>query len=756
MSNAQRKRAAEPPENEPGKKRGRPSQAVLDSKVPEDSMSRSQAREMLERHPPLVNPKEHEEASFYDKLVPWPEEYQWSDEDHAAVAKEWMQSEIKKECSKSMNTSQFASLFLLFKISLRLYRTTPIALLSPVYDLRYQAVSKVANKWIMSAGFCDTLSSIMVHPCWEENIDSLALALGWAVICRLDSRQLWEISMKISCPVIQRTFQEVEGYGAKSSDTSYHDLHKAQRERASDRGDSLSTLSDILYEIGEAVPKEPKMPEADPEYDHLFGEDVLPVTPWDLKVLVTVVNSMNFKPQWKYSTQEALEAWKIENSGPEVPSKGKLAVIYKYVHLSIFRHLRLLNRQFASEQDAEEAGDDESQCPDPTPSSDDNGSQINGSSPHHHSCPPDAVEDSSGQESESLNRRPRHRPQRLVRDDEEEDGSPVRRNNFDLPLNPLPDAESGDYADEMTNILDDGSNLYSGEFIPQATDETEEFRPYGPTLTESFPAGPPASPIYASVREKKMLSEISELRKENKELRDGQKQMQRLFVKNQKEQKQQMLDVMQKLNNVESQLTQLLQSKEASNEGAVVQSHSERAPLPEATVIAPKSPGLGTNPSVPRNDARVLQETIDDEPMDDITPEHRVPKQRTPEPERSEPQATVAPEVIRSAPQQNTSKQKTPEPEQSQRQDEPVEIQHHEQLSDQNGQALAPRTGVKVSSQNLRKDTLHGLAKRPVKKERRIGSMTGLLSGHTSRGSAQREIFVTPRSEILKTMKQIE
>ncbi|KAF5533437.1 hypothetical protein FMEXI_11819 [Fusarium mexicanum] len=627
MSYAQNKRAAQPHQDEPAKRRGRPSKAVLNSMVPEDSMSRVQARDMLGRHPELKY-YSYDEPSFYDELVPWPKKHNWSDNDNTAVDKEWNRSEVKKESSKALNTSQYAALYLLFKISLRLYRTTPIALLSPVYGLRYQPVSKMANKWIMAGKFCETLSGIMAHPCWEEDIGSLAIALGWAVICRLDYRTAW-VSMEAACPILQRTFDKIEGFGQKSLGTSYHDMHKAERERASARGESLSRLSNILYALGEAVLREDKKrPDENPEYLRVFGRKVLPVTNWDLDVLAQVVNSMDFEPEWNYSTQDALIAWKIEvsrsrdDSHTELPRQEKLSLIYQWVHLSIFRHLRLSDRQLSSSQGTEESDGDDSQNSDPASSSDDTGSQQEASSPQQMRRV-NAVDDSS--------RRSKRRRQRIVEDSGDEDSSdeeyvglrrlPIIRHGRDAndaeeehtatvrpdvsDARPLPEVESGVDDDDMTNIFDDGLNLDSGGFVPHVTDVVDECGPYGPTLAESFPSERRASPVYASLREKEMLSELSELRKENKELRDGQKHLQDLFAKGvkeqndlmqkgQQEQRELMLNMKQQLDDMRSELTQLRQAREAP--GDVLQSYPERSSLPEATFIDPGSPELGTNP----------------------------------------------------------------------------------------------------------------------------------------------------------------
>ncbi|KLO87968.1 Uncharacterized protein LW93_5134 [Fusarium fujikuroi] len=594
MSNARNRRAVEPSEDEPGKKRGRPTKDELNSLAPEDSVSRVQARRMLRRYPALEYSSE-EESSFYDGLIPWPETFEWSDEDKAAVAEKWEQSDIK-EASSKLDSTQYLSLFSLFKISLRVYGTTPLVLLSPYMAMRYQGVYFGSNKWIMSRKFCETLSKIMVHPCWDGDIKWLALALQWAVICRLDSRRKLHNGLGYSCPVIQQTLDNVQGFAGRFLDISYHEIHEDERERASERGESLSIYSDILYEIGEAVPKEPARPEADPEYNTIFGRRVLPVTQWDLDILVKVVNAMEFKPRWNYSVEDALTAWRAEKSGAELPSRDKLPLIYEITYRGIFRFLRLNDREPSAVSRTEESDDDQS--PDSSTSGE-NGSQKDTASPPQrgHRSRQDDFDDSDEEEDESipantgLVRNLRHRG--IVRGVEEEDDSPVG----------LDDSSQTDVQDEDEDDGTTDNAFGSGEFVPQDAVESPEFRPRGPTLAELLPQGPPASPIYASLREKKMLEELAQLREGNKELRDGQKRMQDLFAqgvkeqneviaqkdreivrllkdqndlirKGQYEQKQQMLDMrneqnkqmrdlMKDMESIKSELTQSRQAKEA-------------------------------------------------------------------------------------------------------------------------------------------------------------------------------------------------
>ncbi|SCN96814.1 uncharacterized protein FFE2_08607 [Fusarium fujikuroi] len=620
MSNARNKRAVEPSQDEPGKKRGRPTKDRLNSLAPEDSMSRVQARQMLSRHPPLEYSSQ-EESSFYEGLVDWPRTYEWSDDDKAAVAEEWRRSDVRM-ASSNLDTPQYSSLSLLFKISLRLYRTTPIVLLSPIMGMRYQSVSTNPNasKWIMSKDFCMILSRLMVHPCWEEDIDSLALALRWAVIYRLDSRRKWFVGLDYPCPVIQRTLDNVESCKGRSSSNSYHEMHKAERERASDRGKSLSILSDILYKLGETVPKEATRPEADPEYDCLFGRCVLPVTKWDLDALVKVVNAMEFQPQWNYSVEDALSAWKAESSGAELPSRGKLSLIYELTHRSIFRYLRLHDRQRSPTSSPGE--DDVIQNSDPF-SSDDNGSPQNTRPPHHQSRRRTIVQSSSGEESDSVPRNTGALPLHCPHDSfvEDEYDTPMYPGGSDMSLNRPSHLESEDDDDGMVGNAD-GASLHSGGFPPHSTNESEGFRPHRSILTVSPPPQCPAFPAYASIREEEMLSELLELRKENKELRDDRRRVEHLVAERFKrqdevidqrikdlmcqgreEQKKLMLDLKDELlETVKSELRQLRHGNEVPNQDSAVQSH-ERPSFPDVAGTlsggATRSPDLGTSSLTP-------------------------------------------------------------------------------------------------------------------------------------------------------------
>ncbi|TVY63822.1 hypothetical protein Focb16_v014389 [Fusarium oxysporum f. sp. cubense] len=778
MSDAQsnKRRASGTHEDEPVKKKGRPSRADLDSHADRDAMNRVQARRMLRRHT-AVGSTSDGDGFDYENLVSWCVEGHWGEEDDAAVDEQWDQSELK-ESTKNLNSPQYASLFKLFRISLRLFKTAPNAIISPLFGLRYQAVSKnsLSNEWVMSMTFCEQLMKLMVHPCWEQDRELLVLALQWTVICRLDSRRRWlSGGFPKPCPVLQPLFEEIQDYKAKRLSLSYHEMHEQARDHAIREGKSPSEFSDLLYQVGEAVYEDKKSrPKVEPGADNLWGLLILPLTNWDLRVLSNAVNSTKFRPEWRYSVEDALKGWKAENSGHELPTQDKLSLVYRLSQMNVFRHIRVQLRQPLTDADdhvdqltdpflsseGNKSEQDQDQVADSFPSSDKEPEQE--TSPVHRKGRRRTVVDDSSEEEAPLVQRatrplPKSRRRHVSTDDEDEDSAPVRSSDSDLPSDPQPDLEGEE--DDMAGTVDDGANLDFGEFLPQATKESDEFRPRGPTLAESLPPHPPASPIYASLREKKMLSELSELRKENRELREGQKKLRGLFadgvkrqnelivqssnlmLQAQKEQKELMLNMQKQLESMQSELSELRQAKEAPNRGDNVQRP------PEVTVTsdsAPKSPELGTIPSALHNDVVSLEEATSVEPMDeDIPPEQAVPKQKTPEPETSEqPVATVQEQAP-----QPVSTDTNPSKEGEGR------TQVVSQLPGAIAETPSTSTEKKASDQSSALPPWPVLPPNPPMPRRNIPRLACTGAGRFPVTSDAHDVFVTPRSEVLKILK---
>ncbi|QGI83894.1 hypothetical protein CEK25_010623 [Fusarium fujikuroi] len=670
MSDAQRKnrRASSRHEDEPAAKRkGRPKKADQTSQAPSTAMSRVQARRMVAENPNLQYTGDDLDA-YYRELVSWHVDGPWDPEDDDAIDEEWEQSPQK--ANSKFTPSQHSSFLTMFKVCLRLFKSTPVAIFSPYHSLRYCSLAPngYGNEWIYTKPFCDDFTDIMKHPFWESNTDLLAAALQWTVICRLDDRRLWSGRLDKPCPALDSVYAEVKRCHEQNVELScsYHEMHVSERERILERGESPCEWSDLFYQIGELA-SEHTATKPKPAFTELLGLKVLPVTIHDLKLLTDALDSTDLRPEWNYSVDEATKGWSAEVSGQDLPTMKKLPLVFEIAWKSVFRYVRLVKRKLASDS-SPPLGDDEDQ-------------DLQGS-----------IHTSDGQDNESepeIAHRPRTLRRRQVVDDDYD-----REDEF-IPHSSPGINHEGTGEDDFMDChleLDFGLDL------------------------------PPDD-----AAQKQMSTEISSLKEENAKLyklvQEGQKQQMELILNMKEEQNQQMLDMKEQLQSMQSELTQLRKTKEAPNQADVEQSHPERPSLPEPTVIAPgaatRSPELGTK---------------------DIAPQKPVPKQKAPEPEVPEQPATTA------------QKQVT----------EPVSGNINPAMGDEDRVSQLPEpidktpgthTDTKSSKQSSDLPPWPVLPQNPPMPRRNIARLACTGGGRFSARSDARDVFVTPRSEVLKVLK---
>ncbi|QGI66656.1 hypothetical protein CEK27_010627 [Fusarium fujikuroi] len=726
MSDARRnkRRASSRHEDEPAAKRkGRPKKANQTSQAPSTAMNRVQARRMVAENPNLQYTGDDLDA-YYRELVSWHVDGPWDPEDDDAIDEEWEQSPQK--ANSKFTPSQHSSFLTMFKVCLRLFKSTPVAIFSPYHSLRYCSLAPngYGNEWIYTKPFCDDFTDIMKHPFWESNTDLLAAALQWTVICRLDDRRLWSGRLDKPCPALDSVYAEVKRCHEQNVELScsYHEMHVSERERILERGESPCEWSDLFYQIGELA-SEHTATKPKPALMELLGLKVLPVTIHDLKLLTNALDSTDLRPEWNYSVDEASEGWSAEVSGQDLPTMKKLPFVFEVAWKSVFRYVRLAKRKLASESSSP-LGDDE------------------------HQDFQDSIHTSGGQDNESepeIAHRPRTLRRRQVVDDDYD-----REDEFIPHSSPRINHEGNGEDD----FMDDNSESNFGlDLLPddtaQSTSGADVLLAHGPTLSSRRLLRPSEPSVYRSFHEEQMASEISSLKEENAKLyklvQEGQKQQMELILSMKEEQNQQMVDMKEQLQSMQSELTQLRQAKEAPNQGDAEQSRPERPNLSEATAIvpgaAPRSPDLGTNVSAPPNDFEVLEEMIDVEPIqDDIAPEQPVPKQKTPEPEVPEQPAT------------STQTQAT----------EPVFGNLNPATGDEDRVSQLPgaidensgtRTETNSSEQSSDLPPWPVFPPNPPMPRRNIARLACTGGGRFSARSDARDVFVTPRSEVLKVLK---
>ncbi|KAF4443978.1 hypothetical protein F53441_11273 [Fusarium austroafricanum] len=361
MASQSNKRGAGPHEDEAPSKRGpgRPKNSDHGSEFPEGSIQRRLARSLLNQNPVLTY--KTKEAWVKATSHPMDSEVSSTGEDEEAIEREWQTLNAKPP--RGFKSNQHNPFLNLFKVCMRLYQTTPVALFSPIFRLRYHSLSRRSNDnpWIYSNNFCNTLTSILVHPCWGTDRDWVIIALTWTVICRLDDRKPWIYESEgfnpEDCPVLKRVFRyigKIEDGGQLS--VSYHELHTIAREAVAEKGRGKpSDLSNLLYRIGELVPQErgPK-PENNPESRVLHGATVYPVSGWDLKVVIKAIDSTAFS-HCNLSVEDALKAWKLEFGNKETPTIHDLPWVFESSHKAVLRHMRAngLGSSFESRQEGQ-------------------------------------------------------------------------------------------------------------------------------------------------------------------------------------------------------------------------------------------------------------------------------------------------------------------------------------------------------------------------------------------------------------------
>ncbi|KAF5644468.1 hypothetical protein F52700_2467 [Fusarium sp. NRRL 52700] len=542
MSEAQsnKRRAAGPHDDEPAKTKGRLSKAVLASQVPSVAMNRVQARRLLEEHPKLEEPSEassNDLDAFYREHISWHVKSQWGPEDDDAVEEEWERSPQK--AVSTFNKSQHGALLAMFKVCMRLYRSTPIEIFSPYHSLRYYPASnsRLGNVWVYNKSFCDEFKALMVHPIWEGDTDLLTTALQWTVICRMRDDRIWLGSAHKRCPALGHVYKEVRRCHKDevALPCSYHEMHVSERQRILEAGESPGEWSDLFYQIGELASNNPAT-EADDECLQLLGLPVLPVTIQDLRLLTEALNSTNLRPEWNYSVEEALKGWKVEAFGKKLPDMDSLSLVFEIAWKDVFRYVRVTKR--------------------------DGGADRN---------PPRSIHAHVGEENESEPKRVQRT--RKLRRRQSNDESDKEQETI-----PRPNAESHHGDNEDGAVMGESweGDLDVESFPKDPTQRTsgiDVLLSRGPTpSSKRLPARPTPS-VYPSFHEQQMASEISALKeqnaklcKQNTKLYEQNTKLYELAVKSQQEQKEQreiIVSMNTQLDSVQCQLKELRQTEEA-------------------------------------------------------------------------------------------------------------------------------------------------------------------------------------------------
>ncbi|KAF9769834.1 hypothetical protein IL306_012677 [Fusarium sp. DS 682] len=356
MSNQQKRPASDDPQPQRPAKRGR------QAKMTPHEKALVHARWLTQEHPLVSTIETVDFARDMSETLTG----DWTSSDEETVNDWWDTSDVKLS-SRDLKGNHHSPLRILWRTSIRLLDVTPVHMISPLNRLRYQPMGKKDVSEIYSKRFCTELTSLMVHPCFEEESDDLVQVLQYAVICRIDERKFWPFNEHhdTKCPALKFLFEKLKACGESGAPDPIHRMHASARARALENRTKPSSWSDFLYHLGDIVSKdESQRPSNDDKYRHDMGWPVLPLTLRDLKAIVKAIDITRFrKREWRYSVAEAFSAWKevnkVNKNGEGAPESKQLSDFYEITTKDVRRRMILSEKARAADTSSEYDSDED-------------------------------------------------------------------------------------------------------------------------------------------------------------------------------------------------------------------------------------------------------------------------------------------------------------------------------------------------------------------------------------------------------------
>lgn len=274
----------------------------------------------------------------------------WTQQDEDKMMDEW-NSSPEKESYASMRPNP--SLKALWKVCMRIFRCTPLDLLSPLLQLRYNASVVLAQK------FCNALSPLIPHPVWKGSAWRLAMALQYAIICRTDDRRPWRLEP--ICPALKRLNSSIRRVKGSKMPFPIHQMHHEARAAAVSNRDDPSAMSDILDQIGDTVEEmlAGKGPRAAGETT-CKGHEVYCVTNQDLIAVTKALDRVTSGGYRMFArVEECYEAFKQARDSYDAPSTDQLRDFHERAGRQQLRRLAKKARKNEPKPDEELEADEE-------------------------------------------------------------------------------------------------------------------------------------------------------------------------------------------------------------------------------------------------------------------------------------------------------------------------------------------------------------------------------------------------------------
>ncbi|KAM0218057.1 hypothetical protein ACHAQD_006993 [Fusarium lateritium] len=252
----------------------------------------------------------------------------------------------------------------LFKVCLRVFGVTPVKLISPLYQMSYQATGTKGkgkrSPHIFSTSFCDALSGLIVHPSIDASRDRLVCMLQFAIICRLDIRRPWRIvNPPKDCYVLVRLRREMEAAegGSRMLNEPVSLIHKRLRTSAHSQRKKCSSLSDYLDRISDiSAETYGTVSEPDDGSYNMFGVYYKPIIAEDLALVVRAIDETPLQsPDLTYSVSHALKSYRDAKKGHEFPSAREFPEVWERSQKNMLRVFSLIEKAKLAKSQENEA-----------------------------------------------------------------------------------------------------------------------------------------------------------------------------------------------------------------------------------------------------------------------------------------------------------------------------------------------------------------------------------------------------------------
>ncbi|KAG6258201.1 hypothetical protein E4U24_002913 [Claviceps purpurea] len=184
----------------------------------------------------------------------------WTAQDELWLMATWNNSSTKLALARIGSQNQ--ELHKLWRYTCTLMQCSPVAIISPQYGLIYDGFELTARlnsdqsdqseSPLWSEGFCKALHALVVHSFWRGDVRLLATYIQYAVICRTDDRQPWEMAMR------QSSCQDIEALrGLAASQRRMH-IHSLQEDFNASQvasGRDLSLEYEFFNYLGSIIEK---------------------------------------------------------------------------------------------------------------------------------------------------------------------------------------------------------------------------------------------------------------------------------------------------------------------------------------------------------------------------------------------------------------------------------------------------------------------------------------------------------------------